>query len=115
MQSNDYNKIIITGFANCLPVLNNTVNGTPVLNFELRSSMKRRSDVFDITVWGELAKIAAASILPNDRILIEGHIQHRRYNEELYNGKETVEVVAKRIYSLGANDPVSEYMPIFEL
>ena len=114
MQNNDFNKIIITGFANSAPVLNNTANGTPVVNFELRSSMKRRSDVFDITVWGDLAMVAASSIFPDDKILIEGHILHRRFNDETVKANESVEVVAKRIYSLAGRDKISEFSQIFE-
>ena len=113
MQNNDFNKIIITGYANSEPVLNNTTGGTPVLNFELRTFMKRRSDIFCVTVWGDLAKLGSVMILPNEKLLIEGHIQHKRNKDLVLT--DIVEVVAKRIYSLGTCDKPNDYASLLEI
>ena len=112
LQRTDFNKIIITGYANSEPKLGNTANGTPVLNFQLLSFMKRRSDVFSVTVWGDLAQVAALTVFPNDKLLIEGHIQHKRTSENKQS--DFVEVVAKRIYSIGNDSYLKEYKEFLE-
>ena len=109
MQKNDFNKIIITGYANSVPRLNSTFNGTPVLNFELRCNSRKRSEIFDITVWGDLAKTASELIFPNEKLLIEGHVQHKLFGDNKEPLGCGIELVARRIYSVGNDFNLCEF------
>lgn len=101
MQKNDFNKIVITGYIDTPPTLSHTVDRTPVSNFTLYTTNKSRTDNFDVTVWGELAKTVCNEFELREKILVEGFIQHRAWKKEDYETGNVVEIVAKRIYSIG--------------
>lgn len=101
MQKNDFNKLIISGHIKNSPYMGTTANGTPVVNFVLCSDFRRKREDFEVTVWGDLAEKSYYGLKPDDRVLIEGHIQKRNANHTCFTYENgLIEVVARRIFSL---------------
>ncbi len=106
MITNDFNKVILTGRAMSLPELNYTGDGTPVTNFTIRTFGRKNDEIFDVTVWGELARRASEEILLNEKLLVEGSLHTRIYKRE-DTAEKAYEISARRIFSL--NGEFSEY------
>ena len=103
IQNYDYNKIIVSGTVEYISDLSYTSDKTPILNFRLHNRVKNHDDIFDVTVWGNLALIAESSIYRDQRILVEGNIQRcGQFKKNRTNSKfeAPLEIAAKKIFGL---------------
>lgn len=103
------NKVILMGIAGNTPEIKQTGQKVSVLNFYLTTldkwvdrtgSPQERAEHHRIVVWGKLALTAEQSICKGDKVLVEGRLQTRQWEN---NGEKryTTEIMATEVRVLG--------------
>lgn len=96
------NIVILTGRLTATPELRQTANtGKSVTSFALavnrHTSNSEETDFPAIVVWGKLAEFACKYLHKGQRIVVEGSLQTRTYEDVNYKKHNVAEVVADRI------------------
>lgn len=106
----DLNKVIITGNLGHDPEMVFTSNGNALVRLNLGSHRKvRQSDGSyqektqwsRIVVWNQLAEIAAEYLSKGAKVMIEGRLETRQYQDSQGLTRWVTEVVATEMYLLG--------------
>jgi len=105
----DINNVLIAGNITQKPVLRQTTNGTPVVNFYIASNRKYRDNSgawrenvchVGIVAWHKLAEICADVLSVGSSVLIDGEMQSRAWKAEDGSSRSIVEIRARRIQFL---------------
>jgi single-strand DNA-binding protein len=105
-----FNKIIIVGYLGRDPELRYTTDGTPVCDFSVATTERKKDksgefqDVttwFRITAWRRLAEISEQYLSKGKQVYIEGRLSQREYQDKDGNTRTTLEVQASDIQFIG--------------
>lgn len=111
--SRGLNKIQIIGHLGRDPEMRYTPGGTPVTNFSVAVSRRRRSpdgqtmdetDWFRVVCWEKLAEIADQYLKKGARVYVEGRVQIRKYTGNDGVERTSVDVIANDMIMLSSRD-----------
>lgn len=106
-----FNKITIVGYLGRDPELRYTPDGTPVCDFSVATTERRKdrsgepqeiTTWFRVTAWRKLAEIAGQYLAKGKQVYVEGRLIQREYQDRDGNTKYNLEVTASEIQFLGA-------------
>jgi single-strand DNA-binding protein len=111
--SRGLNKIQIIGHLGRDPEMRYTPGGTPVTNFSVAVSRRRRgqdgqsmdeTEWFRVVCWDKLAEIADQYLKKGARVYIEGRVQIRKYTGNDGVERTSVDVIANDMIMLSGRD-----------
>ena len=108
---NDINKVCIVGRLTRDPELKFTPSNTPVANFTLANNRgyttegakKESVSYFNCACWGKGGQIISQYMKKGSRIIIEGRLQQRSWDDKDGNKRSTVEVVVENFQFLDSS------------
>lgn len=111
--SRGLNKITIIGHAGRDPEMRYTPGGSPVTEFSVAVSNRRKqpdgsyqeeTTWFKCVFWNRLAEIADQYAKKGARVYVEGRLQIREYTDRDNNKRTSVEIVASDLILLSGRD-----------
>jgi len=105
----DINNVLIAGNITQEPVLRQTSNGTPVVNFYIASNRKYRDNSgiwrenichVGVVAWHKLAETCMETLKVGSSVLIDGEMQSRSWKTDDGASRSIVEIRARRIQFL---------------
>ena len=105
----ELNSVIIAGNLTKDPIVRQTTNGTPVVNFSIASNRRFRDkndewkeDVcyVGIVAWNRLAESCRDKLKKGNAVLVDGELQSRTFKTDDGNNRTIVEIKARRIQFL---------------
>ncbi len=107
------NKVLFVGLVAFPPELKYTLNGVPVLTFQIKIGRQKSTgdpkevyDYFTIIVWRDLAEEIAKDLKKGDLVYIEGRLRIRTYEKKTGERKSVLEIIAHEAHIL--NSTISE-------
>lgn len=106
-----FNKITIVGYLGRDPELRYTPDGTPVCDFSVATTERRKDrsgepqDIttwFRVTAWRRLAELANQYLTKGKQVYIEGRLIQKEFQDRDGNTRFNLEVTASDIQFLGA-------------
>ena len=99
------NKVIISGNLGQKPEVRKANSGNSVCNFGIATNqrVKKGDDWVDNTAWhqivvfGKQAENCAKHLDKGSKVLVEGRIQYRSYEDKQGNQRKTTEIVASNV------------------
>ena len=97
------NKLLLTGRLTADPELTETSAGVSVCRFSIavqrdyKTDGERQTDFFDVTAWRGLAETVAKYSKKGDKVLIEGSVQPRQYEDNKGTKHKVVDVIAQSV------------------
>ena len=96
------NHITIMGRLTREPELRRTGSGNAVTNFavavERDFSTEKETDFFECVAWKATAEFISKYFSKGRMIVIDGHLQNRKWTDKDGKKRQTTEIVAERIY-----------------
>jgi len=77
-----------------------TVNGKAVTNFKVEDE---NLELHHIVAWESLAKACCQELDRNDKVMVIGYFEVRKWNDKEGNEKSRDQIVAKRVILLNTN------------
>lgn len=114
------NKIIISGNLGKAPELRYTPKGTPVTSFSVATNERwvvngtkqQHTEWHDCVAWGNLGETVKKYLDKGSKVLVEGRINTRKYDDKDGNTHYRKELVVKTIEFLSApNNSTTEEQP----
>ncbi len=108
------NRTILMGRLSRDPEMRVTPNGVPVATFTLVLNRKQeqeeqtKTDFINCVAWRDTAKLVARGFGRGDRMLLEGRIQTRSYNDTSGVRRYVTEVVAEAVTVVECRRTASE-------
>jgi single-strand DNA-binding protein len=108
----DLNKVIITGNLGHDPEMIFTQNGNAVVRLNLGShrkvrqldgSYQEKTQWTRVVMWNQLAELATEYLTKGSRLMVEGRLETRQYQDSQGLTRWVTEVVASEMYLLGNN------------
>lgn len=102
----DYNKAIISGRLGADPEIRHTRGGSSVANFSVATSERfkdsqgeprERTEWHKIVAWGKLAELCQKYLTKGRRVLVEGKLQTRKWEDRDGNTRHTTEIHAREV------------------
>ena len=113
-----YNKATIIGNLGRDPEMRSTASGQPVCNFSVATSRswkdgdgnkKEETEWHSVVAWGKLAEVCGEWLKKGSRVLIEGRIQTRSWEDKKSGEKKyRTEIVASEMKMLGGGEQREE-------
>ena len=106
-----FNKITIVGYLGRDPELRYTPDGTPVCDFSVATTERRKDrsgepqDIttwFRVTAWRRLAELANQYLTKGKQVYVEGRLIQKEFQDRDGNTRFNLEVTASDIQFLGA-------------
>lgn len=103
------NKVLLIGYLGTDPEMRFTPMGKPITTFSIIASrdddgvvnqIHKRSELFTILVWGELAEICKDTLQLGNKVYIDGQLQTRNWIDDQGCSKSDVEIVANEVLVL---------------
>lgn len=94
------NKVILVGHLTKDPEIKYTQTGKVVATFTLavnRAYKEKEADFIPIVVWGKVAEVCGDNIGKGSRVLIDGRLQVRSYEDKTGQRRWVTEVVAHTV------------------
>ena len=99
------NKVIISGNLGQKPELRNANSGTAVCNFSIATNSRvKKGDQWEdqtdwhrIVVFGKTAENCERFLDKGSKVLVEGRIQNRSFEDKQCNQRKTTEIVASNV------------------
>lgn len=108
--SSDTNVVVVTGRLGTDPQSKSTSGGTPLTTFRLavnrwvpgRDGAEGREDTswVSVTCWQHVATKVSEQAAKGNRVLVEGRLQIRSWEDEGGQKREATEIVAERVQVL---------------
>jgi len=104
------NKVIIIGRVGKDPELKYTPSGAAVCNFSVATTDRYKdkqgekqetTEWHNVTAWQKLAEICGKYLAKGSKVMIEGKIQTRNYDDRDGNKKYITEIIASNMEMLG--------------
>ncbi|MDP2366150.1 MAG: single-stranded DNA-binding protein [Ignavibacteria bacterium] len=105
----EINYVIVAGNLTKDPIIRETTNGTPVVNFSIASNRKFKDssnqwqeDVcyVGIVAWNKLAESCRDRLRKGSAILVDGELQSRSWKSDVGHNRSIVEIKSRRIQFL---------------
>ena len=109
--ANDINRVCLVGRLTRDPELKFTPTNTPIASFSMANNKswkgqdgekKENCSFFNCIAWGKTGEIIAQYFKKGQRIIIEGRLQQRSWNDKDGNRRSVVEVVVENFQFLDA-------------
>ena len=106
-----FNRITIVGYLGRDPELRYTPDGTPVCDFSVATTERRKdrggepqeiTTWFRITVWRRQAELAGQYLSKGKQVYVEGRLIQREYQDRDGNTRYSLEVTASDIQFIGS-------------
>lgn len=104
------NKVILSGRLTKDVDVRYTQTGKCVANFSLAVNKKDNVNFFNVVVWEKLAKICANNLGKGSKVLIEGELSTRSYEDSSGSKKTVTEVVAYNVEFMGSKNDIQQPM-----
>ncbi|WP_293969456.1 single-stranded DNA-binding protein [uncultured Ruminococcus sp.] len=94
------NKVIISGRMTVNPELKTTTSGKSVCSFNLAVDRANKNDEADfptVVAWDGTAEFASRYLTKGRKIIVEGHIHTRNYEDRDGNNRKATEIYAEHI------------------
>lgn len=107
--ANDINRVCLVGRFTRDPELKFTPTNTPIANFSIannrtyagqNSEKKEQVSFFNCIAWGKTGQIISQYFKKGQRIIIEGRLQQRSWDDKDGNKRSTVEIVVENFQFL---------------
>jgi single-strand DNA-binding protein len=117
-----FNKIIVVGYLGRDPELRYTPDGTPVCNFSVATTERRKGksgDMQDVTTWFRVnlwrrqAELANQYLSKGRQVYIEGRLTQSEYTDRDGNTRTSLEITGTDLHFIGSrgDDPSQESRP----
>ncbi len=110
------NKVIEKGRLTNDPELKQTPNGVAVCSFRIavkRPHVSETVDFFDCVAWRNLAEFISNNFHKGKEILIEGHLESRRYQDKNGNNRTVIEIVVEEAEFCGSKQAGTPVAPSY--
>ena len=117
-----FNKIIVVGYLGRDPELRYTPDGTPVCNFSVATTERRKDrngemqDVttwFRVNVWRRQAEVASQYLKKGRQVYVEGRLTQSEYQDREGQTRTSLEIQASDIQFIGSRgDEVSSNLEV---
>lgn len=106
-----FNKIIIVGYLGRDPELRYTPDGTPVCNFSVATTERRKDrngemqDVttwFRVNVWRRQAEVASQYLKKGRQVYVEGRLSQSEYQDREGQTRVSLEINASDLHFIGS-------------
>lgn len=106
-----FNKIIIVGYLGRDPELRYTPDGTPVCDFSVATTERRKdrsgepqeiTTWFRVTAWRRLGELAGQYLTKGRQVYVEGRLIQKEFQDRDGNTKFSLEVTASEVQFIGA-------------
>lgn len=114
-----FNKITIVGYLGRDPELRYTPDGTPVCDFSVATTERRKDKSgepqdlttwFRVTAWRRLAELAGQYLTKGKQVYVEGRLVQREFQDRDGNTRFNLEVTASDIQFIGSRGDESQPM-----
>jgi len=114
------NRVTLLGNLGADPELKMTPGGQAVMSLRLATTesyldqqrvRQERTEWHKVNVWGKQAESLAKLLSKGERVLVEGRIQTRSYDDRDGNKKYFTEIVATKVYLCGSGRRDREAVP----
>ena len=115
-----FNKIIVVGYLGRDPELRYTSDGTPVCNFSVATTERRKDragemqDVttwFRVNVWRRQAEVASQYLKKGRMVYVEGRLSQSEYQDREGQTRTSLEIQASDIQFIGSRGDESGAAP----
>jgi single-strand DNA-binding protein len=105
-----FNKITIVGYLGRDPELRYTPQGTPVCDFSVATTERRKDKSgdfqdsttwFKVTFWGRQAEVASQYLSKGKQVYIEGRLSQREWQDRDGNTRTSLEVTGSDLQFIG--------------
>lgn len=105
-----FNRIIIVGYLGRDPELRYTPQGTPVCNFSVATTERRKDRAgepqeittwFNVNVWGNRAEVINQYLSKGKQVYVEGRLTQREWQDRDGNNRTTLDVSATDVQFIG--------------
>jgi single-strand DNA-binding protein len=106
-----FNKIIVVGYLGRDPELRYTPDGTPVCNFTVATTDRRKDKSgefqdhttwFRVSLFGRQAEVASQYLSKGRQVFIEGSLSQREYTDKEGNARTSLEVRGSELQFIGS-------------
>ena len=106
-----FNKIIVVGYLGRDPELRYTPDGTPVCNFSVATTDRRKDKSgefqdhttwFRVSLFGRQAEVASQYLSKGRQVFIEGTLSQREYTDKDGNPRTSLEVRGSELQFIGS-------------
>lgn len=106
-----FNKIIVVGYLGRDPELRYTPDGTPVCNFSVATTDRRKDKSgefqdhttwFRVSLFGRQAEVASQYLSKGRQVFIEGTLSQREYTDKEGNTRTSLEVRGSELQFIGS-------------
>jgi single-strand DNA-binding protein len=108
----EYNKVIVSGHLGADPEMRFTPNGSPVASFRIAvnrmvgrsetGDRREETDWFNVVAWNKLAEFCNQYLVKGQRVLVEGRLQTRSWEDQNGQRQYRTEIVANDVMFIGA-------------
>lgn len=102
------NRVILSGRLTKDIDVRFTQTGKCVANFSLAVNKKDNVNFFNIVVWDKLAEICGNNLGKGSKVLIEGELSTRSYEDSSGTKKTVTEVVAYNVEFMGSKNDIQQ-------
>lgn len=102
------NRVILSGRLTKDIDVRFTQTGKCVANFSLAVNKKDNVNFFNIVVWDKLAEICGNNLGKGSKVLIEGELSTRSYEDSSGTKKNVTEVVAYNVEFMGSKNDIQQ-------
>jgi single-strand DNA-binding protein len=104
------NKVILSGRLTKDVDVRYTQTGKCVANFSLAVNKKDNVNFFNVVVWEKLAEICANNLGKGSKVLVDGELSSRSYEDSSGSKKTVTEVVAYNVEFMGSKNDIQQQM-----
>lgn len=102
------NRVILSGRLTKDIDVRFTQTGKCVANFSLAVNKKDNVNFFNIVVWDKLAEICGNNLGKGSKVLIEGELSTRSYEDSSGSKRNVTEVVAYNVEFMGSKNDIQQ-------
>lgn len=99
-----YNRVILLGRLTKEPSLTETASGVSMCRFSLAVPREYKTadgvyqtDFFDCTAWRETADVIGLNCQKGSRVIVEGNVQPRQYEDNKGNKQKVVDIIVRNV------------------
>lgn len=104
------NRVVLSGRLTKDVDVRYTQTGKCVANFSLAVNKKDNVNFFNIVVWEKLAEICANNLGKGSKVLIDGELSSRSYEDSSGSKRNVTEVVAYNVEFMGSKNDIQHPM-----
>jgi len=116
-----FNKITIVGYLGRDPELRYTPQGTPVCNFSIATTERRKDKSgeaqdlttwFRVTFWGRQAEVASQYLTKGKQVYVEGRLSQSEWQDREGGTRTTLEVHGSDLQFIGSREDGGSIRPM---